>query len=119
MFVFFAIYSVIPKNFFFRKCFFEIGPFIKPKNFFFLINFKANLNDFSLYFKEIFEILLKGFENSKSILIQLILFKHNSVDLNLSLIIFIGTLYLRYLIWLINKSWDAITTNGFFNLYIL
>ena len=51
------MYSVIPRCFFFKKCFFEIGPFINAVFSLFLINFKAKLKQLVIYFDEFEEIL--------------------------------------------------------------
>ena len=42
VFVLFEIYSVIPGYFFFKKCFFEIGPFINATDLFFFNSSKLN-----------------------------------------------------------------------------
>ena len=56
--VFFDKYSVIPKYFFFKKVFFEIGPLIKIHLFFFFFNiFKDLLKQFFIYLFDFIEIL--------------------------------------------------------------
>ena len=57
---FFEIYSVIPKNFLFKKLFLEIGPLINLKILYFLIILKANSNEPSINLLDFVEIFSKA-----------------------------------------------------------
>ena len=59
-FVFFATYSVIPGNFFFKKFSLDIGPFINTIDLFFFIIFKPKSKQSSMYLFDLSEI----FENA-------------------------------------------------------
>ena len=54
---FFEIYSVIPKNFLFKKLFFEIGPLTNFEILYFFIISNANLKDYSINIFDLFDIL--------------------------------------------------------------
>ena len=55
------MYSVIPKKFFFKKCFLDTGPFINVFASPVLISFKPSLKQFSIYFDDLVEILSNVF----------------------------------------------------------
>ena len=69
---FFEIYSVIPKNFLFKKLFLEIGPLINLKILYFLIILKANLNESSINLLDFVEIFSKALLGLYSTLIKFI-----------------------------------------------
>ena len=70
----FARYSVIPKYFFFKKFFFDIGPFIRAYAFLFFNKLLAVKKQFSIYLFDLSVILSKVFLKLNSISIILITF---------------------------------------------
>ena len=65
---------MIPKKVFFKKFFFEIGPFIKPEHFFSFKIFRPTLKHLAMYEFDLSEILSKVLVNLKSTFITLIFF---------------------------------------------